>query len=94
MGAKNLILLSRTGLSSSPVASELVSNLINKGATIAALTCDVCNVTELKKTLEECQRSMPPVKGCINAAMVLEVKSACTLQINLLTCLCTTEYQP
>ncbi|KAI1332330.1 hypothetical protein F5Y16DRAFT_420447 [Xylariaceae sp. FL0255] len=71
-GAKHLAILSRGG----PVtlaASELVADLETKGVTIFAPRCDVSSVTSLASVLEELRlRGMPPIKGCINAAMVLQ----------------------
>lgn len=72
-GAKHLILPSRSGLSSK-VALELVSDLQQRGVNAVAPKCDVSSSASLEKLLEECAVSMPPIKGCINAAMALQVQ--------------------
>lgn len=73
-GARNLILLSRSGTSSSSTAAEFVSALNAQGITVAAPRCDVTSSKEVSAVLEECGRTMPVVKGCINAANDLQVR--------------------
>ncbi len=70
-GARHLILLSRSGLSA-PAAQSLADELGGLGVTVAAPSCDVSDDKALKSALGECTRlGMPPVKGCIQGAMVL-----------------------
>lgn len=70
-GAKNLILPSRSG-AASKAAKELIEELTARGVNIVAPKCDVASETELADVLDNCARTMPPIKGCINAAMVLQ----------------------
>ncbi|KAI0848453.1 hypothetical protein F5Y00DRAFT_270187 [Daldinia vernicosa] len=70
-GAKNLIIPSRSG-PSSKAASELISELQERGVKAVAPKCDVTSYPSLKELLDDCAGTMPPVKGCINAAMVLQ----------------------
>ncbi|KAB5542744.1 KR domain-containing protein [Coniochaeta sp. 2T2.1] len=71
-GAKHLIVPSRSG-AASKAAAELVSNLTAQGVNVAAPRCDVSARSELDRMLAECKRNnMPPVRGCINASMVLQ----------------------
>ncbi|RFU73012.1 polyketide synthase [Trichoderma arundinaceum] len=70
-GAKNLILPSRSG-AASKAAKEMLEELTARGVNIVAPKCDVASEKELAEVLDECARTMPPVKGCINAAMVLQ----------------------
>ncbi|KAI0442917.1 hypothetical protein F4803DRAFT_550635 [Xylaria telfairii] len=71
-GAKHLIVLSRSGPVSES-ATELVSKVTAKGVIIFAPKCDTSSATSLAAVLEEYEaRAMPPIKGCINAAMVLQ----------------------
>lgn len=72
-GAKNFIVPSRSGAASG-AAAELVAELTEQGVTIVTPKCDVSSKESLKQVLEECGKTMPPVKGCINAAMVLNVR--------------------
>jgi KR domain-containing protein len=72
-GAKNLILLSRSG-NVKDSSMELVGDLEGMGARVATPRCDVSDVESLKNALNEClSNGMPPVKGCFQGAMVLRV---------------------
>lgn len=69
---KNLILLSRSGIKDE--AGQLfMDELESKGVNVMVPTCDVSNMTLLASVLAECSKKMPPVKGCIQASMVLKV---------------------
>ncbi|KAH9906956.1 fatty acid synthase S-acetyltransferase [Xylariomycetidae sp. FL2044] len=70
-GARNLILLSRSGVSSRS-ASAMVEELQKLKIKCFTPTCDVSRADALKRTLEDCRQLMPPIKGCINATMVLQ----------------------
>ncbi|PHH78275.1 hypothetical protein CDD80_7148 [Ophiocordyceps camponoti-rufipedis] len=69
-GAKNLIILSRSGPSSRE-AKRLVSDLTKRGVRIEAPRCDASSAESLAGVLEKCHETMPRVRGCINAAMIL-----------------------
>ncbi|KAH3509564.1 hypothetical protein KXW24_003759 [Aspergillus fumigatus] len=70
-GAKNLILLSRSGATRDS-AKELLRDLEDLGVRVATPRCDVSDRTSLRHALNECSAAgMPPVKGCIQGAMVL-----------------------
>jgi NADPH:quinone reductase-like Zn-dependent oxidoreductase len=71
-GVKNLILPSRSG-PREKAALDLVTELKAGGVKVVAPVCDVASVESLSELLVECNESMPPIKGCINAAMVLQV---------------------
>ncbi|RSL58093.1 hypothetical protein CEP53_006251 [Fusarium sp. AF-6] len=70
-GVKHLIIPSRSGPSSSS-ATQLVDELTKKGVNLMTTTCDVSSESSLATLLQECAMTMPPIKGCINAAMVLQ----------------------
>ncbi|KAI1806524.1 hypothetical protein F4811DRAFT_510318 [Daldinia bambusicola] len=70
-GAKHVIVPSRSG-SSKPALAGLISELAKRGVNVYAPACDVSSHESVKKVLEEASRTMPPVKGCIDAAMVLQ----------------------
>lgn len=72
-GARNLILLSRSGAASLP-AKELVRDLTARGIKVATPPCDVTDYGALRSVLRECSTYMPAVKGCIQGAMVLKVR--------------------
>ncbi|OTA97786.1 hypothetical protein M434DRAFT_26522 [Hypoxylon sp. CO27-5] len=67
-GVKNLVLLSRTGPKSSHSVS-FIQSLEKRGVNIYAPQCDIADVTSLGSTLDYCRLHMPPIKGCIQAAM-------------------------
>ncbi|KAG8158415.1 hypothetical protein KVR01_011537 [Diaporthe batatas] len=70
-GAKHLILLSRSG-PKSPAAAGTVADLQEQGVQVVTPLCDASSSDELHSVLLECMQKMPPVKGCINSAMVLQ----------------------
>ncbi|KAB8275133.1 beta-ketoacyl synthase [Aspergillus minisclerotigenes] len=69
-GAQTLLLLSRSG-AKGPEAMKFINSLQTKDARAIAPACDICNESALRKVLEEWQPQLPPIKGCIQAAMVL-----------------------
>ncbi|MCJ1393519.1 hypothetical protein MMC18_006394 [Xylographa bjoerkii] len=69
-GARNLIILSRSG-GSSAAAQSLIEELRSDGVRIACPPCNVSEEASLVSVLEECARTMPPIRGCIQGAMVL-----------------------
>ncbi|KAH7310724.1 hypothetical protein B0I35DRAFT_439590 [Stachybotrys elegans] len=72
-GAKNLIVLSRSGLSSTSKSSlSAVEQLQEKGVRVEVVKCDVSSAADLSVIMADLINTMPPVKGCINAAMVLQ----------------------
>ena len=70
-GAKNLIFASRSGLAKEE-ARVLVKLLKERGATVAVHSCDISNPTHLASLLGATS-SMPPIRGVIQGAMVLQV---------------------
>jgi len=79
-GARNLIVLSRSG-PSSQAAVDTITELTNAGVRIESSPCDITSVSSLSALLHKCSLTFPPIKGCINAAMVLQVRIACLLII-------------
>lgn len=74
-GARNLILLSRSGVKSD-AARCLVTELEMKGVKIAAPQCDIGDLNSLHQVLDHIADSMPPIKGCIQATVALRVCSS------------------
>jgi len=70
-GAKHLIVPSRSG-ATSEAAAHLMLELASRGVNIVAPKCDVSIREDVVVMLDECSHTMPPIKGCINAAMVLQ----------------------
>lgn len=71
-GVRHLIIPSRSGVSSQ-AASDVITMLREKGVNIATPKCDVSSASSLSAALVACADDMPPVRGCINAAIVLQV---------------------
>ncbi|KAK4182993.1 hypothetical protein QBC35DRAFT_132042 [Podospora australis] len=69
-GARNLILLSRSGAKSEQ-AKDFIRRLEERGVRVAAPVCDVSDANALRSVLDDCGRTMPPVRGAIQATMVL-----------------------
>jgi NADPH:quinone reductase-like Zn-dependent oxidoreductase/NAD(P)-dependent dehydrogenase (short-subunit alcohol dehydrogenase family) len=81
-GVKSLILPSRTQVEGSGSDREaLVQELRAQGADIRAPICDIADRTQLERTLHELS-DMPPIKGCIQAAMVLKDSSFVNMSID------------
>ena len=59
-GAKNLILLSRSGASSAS-AQQLVQELCNKGVRVEAFACDVTNVLRLSEVLSSVSQTLSSI---------------------------------
>lgn len=70
-GAKYLILLSRSGISSE-INAEL-NELRKAGAKIETPRCDICDLPALRSILDKYAATMPAIAGCIQASMVLRV---------------------
>ena len=70
-GAKNLVLVSRSG----PVSSEAISSLAElraKGVRVHAAACDVTNESALTALFALISTEMPPLRGVVHAAVVIE----------------------
>ncbi|KAJ5572354.1 Acyl transferase/acyl hydrolase/lysophospholipase [Penicillium sp. DV-2018c] len=70
-GAKSLIFVNRSSLSK--VESQLtVRELVEKGVQVTARACDICDEDEVEQMLDDVSRCAPPIRGLIQAAMVLK----------------------
>jgi NAD(P)-dependent dehydrogenase (short-subunit alcohol dehydrogenase family) len=71
-GARHLVLLSRRGLQTDdPKITEFVHDLQSSGANLYCPPCDVADADSLRAVLSHCREHLPPIRGCIQAAMVL-----------------------
>lgn len=75
-GAQNIIFASRSGLTK-PDALETVEYLKAQCSQIKVYKCDVSDAEQVKTMLSQSQNEMPPIRGVVQAAMVLKV---CTAQ--------------
>ncbi|KAL8891066.1 MAG: hypothetical protein Q9215_001837 [Flavoplaca cf. flavocitrina] len=70
--ARHFLLLSRSGTDNNAAARELIAAMKARGTSILAPRCDITDEYAVKRILEECKQTMPPIKGCIQASMVLK----------------------
>lgn len=73
-GARNLILLSRSGPRSS-AAKALLQELGAKGVRVATPTVDISDLPSLQRELERLGERMPPIRGCIQATVAVRVRT-------------------
>ena len=71
-GARNMILLSRSG-AKSKIAKTLIKDLRLAGVNVEAPVCDIAQYDVLKHVIDECLQKMPAIKGCVQSTMVLRV---------------------
>ena len=69
-GARHLALLSRSGASS--VGQDAIADLAAKGATVTTIQTDISNQSDLARALSQIRNTMPPLRGVIHAAGVLD----------------------
>lgn len=73
--AKNLILLGRSDSSKySQEITAFLKDLRARGVLVATPACDVSDAGSLALVLRECAKTMPPIQGCFQASMVIEVR--------------------
>ena len=70
-GAKNLVMAGRSGARSG-AAQELVERLEQAGARVLALQADVSDETDAARMLDTASAGLPPTRGIIHAAGVLD----------------------
>ena len=70
-GAKHLVLLSRQGPATAG-AAEVLAEFAAQGVDARAVACDVADRAQLGRALDEVRATMPPLRGVIHAATVIE----------------------
>ncbi|OQE02483.1 hypothetical protein PENSOL_c002G05636 [Penicillium solitum] len=70
-GAKNIIIMTRSGLQSQRVR-ELESEMQLKSVRLAVFQGDVADSTSLENVIQESAKILPPIRGVIHSAMVLK----------------------
>ena len=70
-GARSLVLINRSGIATDEARQgvELIRSL---GATVTTFVCDVSNRTAVNAMLMQVATSLPPLKGIVHAAMVID----------------------
>jgi NADPH:quinone reductase-like Zn-dependent oxidoreductase/SAM-dependent methyltransferase len=77
-GTKTLVLVSRSGLLDKNAMST-VEMLEREGVEAIVRACDVANSDQISSMISELSRSRPPIRGVVQAAMVLKV---CLIDVN------------
>lgn len=75
LGARSLVILSPSG-PNKPSTQQLIRELAEVGAQLQAMSCDVSNSSQLESAFAVCNKELPPVRGVIQAALVLKVNRA------------------
>lgn len=70
-GARHLVLIGRRGASADEAKTAL-ARLARRGIRILARACDVTDRAALKSLVEEIARDMPPLRGMVHSAMVID----------------------
>lgn len=73
-GAANILAVSRTADKHAD-AEKLAAVAHSSGCNLQFRSCDISIEDNLIKLLEDCSRTLPPICGVINAAMVLDVSN-------------------
>lgn len=87
-GARFLIFANRSGLSREE-SKETVRQLEANGAKVAVYSCDISKEDHLSTMMVKAAHEMPPIRGVIQAAMVLRV---CFRQISFLLPKCSDHF--
>ncbi|KAF2670067.1 hypothetical protein BT63DRAFT_228744 [Microthyrium microscopicum] len=66
----NLVAFSRSK-TPSKAAQSLTAELLKHGAILTIMTCDVGNEDQVREAIEECRKTLPPIRGVVQGAMVL-----------------------
>ncbi|KAF2107008.1 phenolpthiocerol synthesis polyketide synthase ppsA [Lophiotrema nucula] len=69
-GAKHIVLLGRSGSQSKGV-QDLIAEGKRKNVKVLAPACDVSDIENLRQAMDDSSGTMPSVKGCIQASMIL-----------------------
>ncbi|KAF2800540.1 ketoacyl-synt-domain-containing protein [Melanomma pulvis-pyrius CBS 109.77] len=70
-GAMNFIILSRSGPSST-AAKLLLEDLVVQNVHVEHPNCDISSKEQVEAALAQCAGHLPPIKGCLQASLVLQ----------------------
>lgn len=72
-GAKCVIIFSRSATTTEKTA-PFEADMADLGCKVHVYACDISVKNELTEVLKRCQMSLPPIRGVIHTAMVLQVR--------------------
>jgi acyl transferase domain-containing protein/NADPH:quinone reductase-like Zn-dependent oxidoreductase/acyl carrier protein len=70
-GCRNLVLVGRSGPATEE-AEAAVARMRKAGVTVLAAACDISDRNALSELLAEASRTLPPLRGVVHAAMVID----------------------
>lgn len=70
-GAGHIVLISRRGMKT-PGAADAITRIEALGAQVHVFSCDVTDRAALEAVFAEMERKLPPLRGVLHAAMVLD----------------------
>jgi acyl transferase domain-containing protein/acyl carrier protein len=70
-GARNIVLIGRTGLKSQE-AEDIVNKMRTDGVRVSIESCDISNKESLNELIRTIVTDLPPLKGIFHCAMVLD----------------------
>ena len=82
-GARNIMFANRSGQTKQE-AKEIIQALEARGAKVAVYSCDVSNMSQVSDMVAKAREEMPPIRGVIQAAMVLRVSGITHMKV--ITC--------
>jgi acyl transferase domain-containing protein/acyl-CoA thioesterase FadM/acyl carrier protein len=82
-GARHLVLLSRRGAQSEE-AREALETLLARGVEVRAVAADVSSPEDVERVLADVRATMPPLRGIIHSATVLDDKPLAELDLGSL----------
>jgi len=74
-GARNIVVLSRSA-NSNTNSYSFINELSAMGVKVMPVGCDVSDAEALNVAVKKCQEVMPPIRGIIQGAMVLQVSKS------------------
>ena len=74
-GAKNIILVSRSG-ASTDMAKKTIEDLTSQGIRVEVCRCDISDSQSVEQNIVPLLSQMPQVRGVVYGAMVLRVSSS------------------
>lgn len=85
-GARHIVLVSRSG--SQDVKVQHLLDDVQGVAAVRVMVCDVSDEEQVRRLVETCSKTMPPICGVVNAAMALHVSFfSYDVVLSLLRCL-------
>jgi len=71
-GARHLALFSRRGAAATPDGEMILQQFAAAGVSVFAPACDVADAAAVRAALASIEANMPPLRGIVHAAMVIE----------------------